>query len=146
MASDEIVVLLQTSMAPTVLISGVGLLLLSMTNRLGRPLDRIRLLTTELRDSAEDQRKVIAEEIRVLYSRARLLQTAIVLATLSITLAAMIIITLFFGGAMGFPLDGLVEVLFSGSLLALVASLVVFIEDIRLGLHSIKIELERWGI
>ncbi len=146
MASDEIVVLLQTSMAPTVMISGVGLLLLSMTNRLGRPLDRIRLLITELRNAPEDQRPVIAEEIKVLYQRAGLLQTAIVLATLSITLAAMIILTLFFGGATGFPLNGVVEVLFSGSLVALVASLVVFIADIRLGLHSIKIELERWGI
>jgi hypothetical protein len=133
-------------MAPTVMISGVGLLLLSMTNRLGRPLDRIRLLITELRSAPEGQREVIAKEIRVLYRRAGLLQAAIVLATISITLAAMIIVALFLGGAMGFMLDGWVEFLFSGSLVALVASLVIFIVDIRLGLHSIKIELERWGI
>ncbi|MCX6656513.1 MAG: DUF2721 domain-containing protein [Candidatus Bathyarchaeota archaeon] len=36
-------------MAPCVLISGVGLLVLSMTNRLGRPLDRIRALTLRSR-------------------------------------------------------------------------------------------------
>jgi len=40
--TSEIVPVLQTAISPVVLISGVGLLLLTMTNRLGRIVDRAR--------------------------------------------------------------------------------------------------------
>ena len=38
----EIVSVLQVAIAPVILISGVGLLLLSLTNRFGRAVDRTR--------------------------------------------------------------------------------------------------------
>jgi hypothetical protein len=38
MATQQLILVLQTSVAPCVIISGVGLLVLSMTNRLGDPL------------------------------------------------------------------------------------------------------------
>jgi hypothetical protein len=38
---------LQIAIAPVILISGVGLLLLSMTNRLGRTIDRARQLVMQ---------------------------------------------------------------------------------------------------
>ena len=40
----DLVPILQMAVGPVILISGVGLLLLSMTNRLGRVIDRSRLL------------------------------------------------------------------------------------------------------
>ena len=40
----EIIPVLQVSIGPVILISGVGLLLLTMTNRLGRAIDRARQL------------------------------------------------------------------------------------------------------
>jgi hypothetical protein len=45
----ELIPVLQMAIGPVILISGVGLLLLSMTNRLGRVIDRARLLYRELR-------------------------------------------------------------------------------------------------
>lgn len=131
-------------MAPCVLISGVGLLLLSMTNRLGRPLDRIRLLTIELRQVPEDQRKIIREEMDVLLGRAKQLQTAIVFATISIIFVAIMIIALFVAATYSFALENLIQILFSASLICLVISLLLFLNDIRQSLNSIKIELERW--
>jgi hypothetical protein len=41
MVLDSMSTILQAAIAPTVLISGIGLLLLSMTNRYARPLDRL---------------------------------------------------------------------------------------------------------
>ena len=45
---QQIVPELRDAIGPVILISGVGLLLLTMTNRLGRAIDRARLLKNEL--------------------------------------------------------------------------------------------------
>jgi hypothetical protein len=141
---SELLVMLQTSLAPCVFISGVGLLVLSMTNRLGRPLDRIRALTIELRTAEGEQRRILLEEVDILYRRAKLLQASVTLAVLSIFFVATIILSLFVMAAFGFVLDGLVVGLFSISLVCLVASLALFAWDIQLGLNSIRIEIDRW--
>ncbi len=144
MGIADLIVILQTSMAPVVLISGIGLLLLSMTNRIGRPIDRIRALTQELRHAEGDQRRILLEEIDILYHRAKLLRVAVTLAVLSIFLVATMILALFVAVTFGTSLEGVIELLFSGSLLSLVASLALFLWDIQLGLNSIKLEIDRW--
>ena len=45
---DQILPELRDAIGPVILISGVGLLLLTMTNRLGRAIDRSRQLKQEL--------------------------------------------------------------------------------------------------
>jgi hypothetical protein len=140
----DLIVILQTSMAPCVLISGVGLLVLSMTNRLGRPLDRIRALTGELKLAEGEQKRILLEEVDILYRRAKLLQIAVTFSVLSIFFVATIILSLFVTATFGAGLEGLIEVLFSASLISLVVSLILFVWDIQLGLNSIKIEIDRW--
>jgi uncharacterized protein DUF2721 len=44
----ELVGILSASIAPVIVISGVGLLVLSMTNRHSRVIDRVRELTKDL--------------------------------------------------------------------------------------------------
>ena len=44
LAHTELIPILQSAVGPVILISGVGLLLLSMTNRFGRVVDRARIL------------------------------------------------------------------------------------------------------
>jgi hypothetical protein len=141
---SDLIIVLQTSLAPTVFISGVGLLVLSMTNRLGRPLDRIRALTTELKSAENEQKHVLLEEVDILYQRAKLLQTAVTFSVLSIFFVATIILSLFVTATFGASLEVVIEVLFSASLVSLVISLALFVWDIQLGLNSIKIEIDRW--
>ncbi len=118
--------------------------MLSMTNRLGRPLDRIRALTVELKTADGEQKRILLEEVDILYRRAKLLQASVTLAVLSIFFVATIILSLFVMAAFGYVLDGLVVGLFSISLVCLVASLALFAWDIQLGLNSIRIEVDRW--
>lgn len=120
------------------------MLVLSMTNRLGRPLDRIRALTGELKLADGEQRKILLAEVDILYRRAKLLQTAVTFSVLSIFFVATIIMSLFASATFSIDLVGVIEVLFSASLISLVVSLVFFVWDIQLGLNSIKIELDRW--
>ncbi len=73
-----------------------------------------------------------------------MLRVAVTLAVLSIFLVATMILALFVAVTFGTSLEGVIELLFSGSLLSLVASLALFLWDIQLGLNSIKIEIDRW--
>src|ERR1044071_3077381 len=93
---SQLIPVLQTAIGPVILISGVGLLLLSLTNRFGRAVDRARQLLREMRAASGDAQKRLAGQVENLYQRARLIQTAIIFSTISILFAAVLIIALFF--------------------------------------------------
>jgi hypothetical protein len=139
----EIVSVLQVAIAPVILISGVGLLLLSLTNRFGRAVDRTRQIHQQMREAAPADRVRLANQVEVIYQRARLIQRAIVLGTLSALFAAVLILTLFFAALMKWQLAALIGLFFVGCLLTLVMSLIAFIMDIRLSLNALRLELAR---
>src|SRR4051794_25099430 len=87
---------LQLAVGPVILISGIGLLLLSMTNRFGRTVDRARVLAADLRSTTtDDDRTRCQRQIDILARRAGLLRRAITLASISILFAALLIGTIF---------------------------------------------------
>ena len=51
MPTTSVVQILTACIAPVIVISGIGLLLLSITNRYGRAIDRARLIMRELQSS-----------------------------------------------------------------------------------------------
>ncbi|HEU5396019.1 MAG TPA: DUF2721 domain-containing protein [Verrucomicrobiae bacterium] len=136
----ELLPVLQISVGPVILISGVGLLLLSMTNRFGRAVDRSRQLMREMRDAGEGDRRHLAEQVEVLYRRARLIQTSIIFSALSVLFAAVMIIILFFTALLKWDWTLLISVLFIACLASLIVSLLVFLVEIRLSLHALRLE------
>jgi hypothetical protein len=67
----QLIRILSASIAPVIVISGVGLLLLSMTNRYSRVLERARDFIKDLDATGEDpRRKRLVEQIRT-YPQAR---------------------------------------------------------------------------
>ena len=137
---------LQTAIGPVILISGVGLLLLSMTNRLGRAIDRSRILSRELAQASGENRGKITRQLQVLWRRARLIRLSILLASNSVLLAAVLIITLFLAAWMKADCGVLIGVLFIACLLCLIGSLAYFTHDITLSLHALKVELTDEGV
>src|SRR5512143_4054243 len=97
---QELIPILQVDIGPVVLISGVGLLILSLTNRLGRVIDRGRSLVRELPAIPERNHPNITRQLHILSQRASLLQRAIAFSTLCVLCAAVLIITLFFTAAL----------------------------------------------
>ncbi len=138
---SELIPVLQVSVGPVILISGIGLLLLSLTNRFGRAVDRSRQLIRELREASNADRRRLADQVQNLYRRARLIQISIILATVSVLFAAMLIITLFFTALMKLELAVLVSLLFIGCLASLIVALITFIADIHLSLKALRLEL-----
>jgi len=139
---NEIVPVLQVAIGPVILISGVGLLLLTMTNRLGRAIDRARQLKGELPKRIGQDRQQALAQVAIIYRRARLIRLGIALAALSALLAAALIIVLFLTALLRSEQAVLVSITFIACMASLLLSLVAFICDINLSLHALKLELE----
>ena len=138
---SELIPLLQVAIGPVILISGVGLLLLSLTNRFGRAVDRSRQLVRELRAATPDVQPRLTGQIEVLYRRARLIQIAIILGAASVLCAALLIMALFFTALLKLELAVLIILLFLCCLASLIACLVAFILDIHLSLRALRLEM-----
>lgn len=143
MNTKDLVEILTASIAPFLLISGTGLLLLSMTNRLARPLDLIRRLLGETAKAEGRTRRMLSEQIRILYHRCRMMRTSIALAVASILCISVMVLLLFYSFLFGYSFPFLVETLFTASLGCLCISLLFFLWDIRIMLNSLKIEIDR---
>ncbi|MFO1515109.1 MAG: DUF2721 domain-containing protein [Verrucomicrobiota bacterium] len=140
---NQIIPVLQVAIGPVILISGVGLLLLTMTNRLGRAIDRARQLAAELRRANPHDRAETLAQVVIIYRRARLLRLTIALAALSVLLAGVLIISLFLTALMHWENGLAVSLVFIACLGSLIASLVTFIYDIHLSLVALKLELRQ---
>jgi Cu/Ag efflux pump CusA len=138
---SQLIPVLQTAIGPVILISGVGLLLLTLANRFGRAVDRVRQLLREMRGAPEDVRKRLAGEVANLYERARLIQRSIIFSTISLLFAAVLIITLFLTALMKWESALVISLLFICCLVSLIISLIAFIMDIRLSLLALKMEM-----
>ena len=78
---------------------------------------------------------------RRVYPRARLLRTTISFAILSVLMAAILVIALFFTTLLHVESVLLCAILFIGCLVSLIISLLAFLQDINLSLLALKLEL-----
>jgi hypothetical protein len=138
---NDLVPILQAAVSPVVLISGVGLLILSMTNRLARVVDRSRLLGAMRRGPVPEDRGRADSQLRILVRRARLLRRAIRFSVLCVLTAAILVIELFLSAYLQFDavLPGVV--LFVFCLASLIVALLSFLQDINLSLVALDLEL-----
>ena len=134
MDSHSVFQALQLAVSPVILISAYGLLLLSMTNRLGRAIDRARLLVRE-GAAKEDQ-------ITIITRRAGWIRSAIVFTSLALIAAGLLVLVLFASIYLPFNIAPVVAVLFIGSLVSVVVGLGYFIADIYGSLHAMQAELQ----
>ena len=138
---SELIPVLQVAIGPVILISGVSLLLLTLTNRYGRTIDRSRQLVHELRECPEADRQRVDGQVEILYRRARLIRLSILLAGVSVLLASLLIIVLFLTALWKLEVGLLISLLFIACMVLLSGSLVTFIRDINLSLGALKLEL-----
>jgi hypothetical protein len=140
---QELIRILQASLAPVTVISGAGLLLSSMTLRYGRTTDRIRLLLKDLVILTEGdlRRKLVVEEIRMLFGRARLIRTEIILVASGILCVAMTIFFLFASFVYKLSLGRAAQFCFIASILFLLLSMAFFIGDILVSLRALKFSI-----
>jgi hypothetical protein len=128
---------IQLAVAPVFLLTGVGALLSVLVARLGRVVDRLRILNSKLADVADDVRLEIDVEKTSLTSRAHLINWAISLCTTCALLISAVIATLFFGALIGFSVSGTIELMFIIAMIALIVGLIFFLREIYLATDNI---------
>lgn len=141
MLLTDLIDTLQLSIGPVILISGIGLILLSLTNRFGRIVDRTRQLSVEYRSSSGEDASRILSEVKILTRRAKVIRGSNLLAVLSVLLVSLIIIGLFASALYHLNITYLLITLFICSMVSLVLALFLFIYDLDLSLKALWIEL-----
>lgn len=140
MSLEHLVPALQLSIGPVIVISGVGLAMLSMTNRFARVIDRSRELAELLRNDATCGTHHVQKQLDILIRRARLLRRAIEFASTSMLLAASLVIGLFLIVLLELEAALLISTLFILCMLSLIISLAYFIADVNISLSALTIE------
>ena len=138
----ELIPVLQVAIGPVILISGVGLLLLTLTNRFGRAVDRSRALGREVRQVAQNERLRLSRQVEILYRRAKLIRVSIIMAAVSLLLTAILIIVLFVCALAQIEGGLVIIMIFICCMASLIVSLAAFIRDIQLSLAALKHELD----
>lgn len=141
---DSLIKFFQSSISPIVLISGVGLLLLSLSNRLGRTTDKSRELVKELRsvDVKYPERKII--QLRMLYKRSKILRLSIVGISFSILTSSLIIPILLIMNLIDINLKVIGIILFLLSVLGIIFSAILLFLDVSLSLKALDLEVKEY--
>lgn len=140
MTLESLIKVLQASISPVAMISGVGLLLLSLTNRFGRVTDRLRELVGERRAGQGTPR--IDNQIEIFHRRARIVRSAISASVGCMFMASLMVLLLFVMALFHFRAHLVVLMFFAVSIAFLIASLTFFLLDMRLSLRAVEEELE----
>lgn len=143
MLLNDLVGTLQLSISPVILISGIGLVLLSLTNRFGRTVDRTRQLSVEYRSASEADQERILSELKILSVRAKVIRSSNFLAVLSILFVSILIIGLFGSALCHLNITHFLVIMFILSVISLIVSLLLFIYDLELSLKALWIELPK---
>src|SRR5215471_14305097 len=143
MPTFSVVQILTASIAPVIVISGVGLLLLSISNRYGRAIDRARLLARELGESDTEsaRRRHLAEQLRLTNHRAHLLKRSMLYSSVCIFFVSLTILSLFAEQLLGLERDFLALPCFALCLISLVVSMYYSIHDITVSLAALELEV-----
>jgi len=142
----QLIRILSASIAPVIVISGVGLLLLSMTNRYSRVIDRARELGKDLDAIGETRRHLLVEQVKITYRRARILRLAIILSSVSILCVTVTVLSIFAGQVLGAQVEYVSVPAFGLGLLALLGSLYEFIRDVTISLRALELEISSYGV
>jgi hypothetical protein len=121
---------IQLAIAPVFLLTGVGTNLMVLTNRLGRIIDRSRVLEDRLPSADEMDKAECRTELQTLYVRAHLINRAITLSTSCALLICLVIASLFLGNALNLALANVIAALFVLAMLALIGSFVFLLREI----------------
>jgi uncharacterized membrane protein YkgB len=129
---------IQLSIAPVFLLTGVATKLTVLMNRLARIIDRTRVLKDQLRKAPNAE---CSEELEVLYTRWQLINYALTASTACGFLICVIIAFLFLGDTTNLPLDRYIAGMFVLAMVALIASFIFLLREVFVSFRYMRMHL-----
>ena len=131
---------IQLAIAPVFLLTGVCTMLMVLTNRLARIIDRSRVLEDRLEIAAHDP---YIDELEVLDRRSHLIYYSITLSTTCGFVICLVIALLFFGDTTNLPLDRYIAGLFVLGMFALIGSFAYLLREIFVASKAMRVSRDR---
>ena len=130
---------IQAAVAPVFLLAGVSGLLSVLTNRLGRIIDRARIIEDQLKASSGGTNEEARQRLHTFSQRARLVNASISLCTACASMVCLVIMALFAGAFVNLDLSRLIALLFIAAMISLFTALVCFLREIRIATRHLRI-------
>lgn len=121
---------IQLAVAPVFLLTAIGTIITALNNRLGRAVDRRRILQERLLHAGHEAVIEAKAELATLARRSRLIYFSILSAVTGALLVCLVVACAFIGALLAIDLSKAVAVLFILAMCALVVCLTVFLREI----------------
>jgi MFS family permease len=141
MPLSDISHVIQLAIAPVFLLTAVGTLLNVLAGRLGRAVDRRRVLSAAVAGMDSQEEKLARDELTFVARRVKIIYTAIALAVSCALLICLIIAIAFIDALTSMDLSRVVAILFVLAMLGLIGSLLLFLREIYLGINTVACPL-----
>ncbi len=132
----DIVRVIQLVVAPVFLLTAVSTLIVALNTRLGRAVDRRRLLEDAVLTLQGERAASAREELVQIGRRVRCVYLAILFAVVCGLFVCLLIMSAFLGGLTGGDMSRISAALFIVAMLALIASLLLFLREIFLAVST----------
>jgi len=138
-ATETIAGVIQLAVAPVFLLAGIAGLLNVVSIRLGRVVDRARVIEKRLvREREDDRRAILQSETEGLWKRIRLVNWALRMFVSGALAVCLVIITLFVGELAGLNLSMSIAMLFVTAMCLLTVGLVLFLFEVSISTRRIR--------
>jgi hypothetical protein len=144
----DIAHLIQVALTPIFLISAIGVILSVLTSRLARIVDRARNMESRLRGESESATDSPGDDqslqlmLQVLARRARHINLAITLITISALLISLVVVMLFVNAFLRWDLSAFIAISFILSMASLGAALSSFLVEVRIATNALRIGID----
>ncbi|MBI2315847.1 MAG: DUF2721 domain-containing protein [Betaproteobacteria bacterium] len=133
---SDITHVIQLAVAPVFLLTAVGTIITALTNRLGRAVDRRRVVEDRLPNLADETAEIARDELDALGRRIRSIYVATALAVLCGLFVCLSISLAFLGALVAIDLALTVAVLFVLAMFALIGALLMILREIFLAVTA----------
>ena len=135
--------LLANSTSPLILISGIGILLLVISNRITHVIDRTRELTSKMNKVEGAAAQLLQKEIRIMIKRAHALRVSMVSLCTSILSSTLLLIFAVLEAFNEGVYHYVGSVLLVISILAIAIAAAALLKDVIYSLHALKLDLQQ---
>ncbi len=136
---ETIASVIQLAIAPVFLLAGIGGILNVMSSRLGRIVDRARVIEVLISSEQHDEhRSILTGEASLLWNRVRLINWAIRMSVSAALLVCLVIVTLFISEFLPTSLAILIAGLFIGAMMLMIIGLILLLVEVSVSTQRLR--------
>ncbi len=138
-AIETIAGVIQLAVAPVFLLAGIAGMLNVLSIRLGRVVDRARIVEGRLVSEQHAEHVArLQSEVEALWKRIRLVNWSLRMFVCAALLVCLVIVTLFFGELQSYDLSIPIATLFISTMLFMIVGLVLFLFEVSISTQRIR--------